>query len=214
MAEIKILIVDDHDLYRDGLIGLLADHRDLRVIGDTWSAQEGLALAAGLQPDVVLVDLHMPGMSGLEAIHRLAGTAPHARVIALTVSHAHEDVMAVISAGAAGYLLKDASIEEIVAAIRAVARGEAMISSRVTAEVLEALRTLPPTPKANGDSALTPREREVAELVVRGLENPEIAEALYLSPHTVKNHVSNIIEKLEVTNRLQAAVRVVRAGLA
>jgi DNA-binding NarL/FixJ family response regulator len=205
-------VVDDEELYRGGLIGLLAP-RGIRVIGEAGLAADAIRLATDLHPDVVLMDLSMPGMSGIEATQRLAAAAPLVRVLVLTVMADDRYVMDALLAGASGYLLKDAPIEQIVDGIRAAARGESMISSRIASHLIRRLREPAQfTPGITG-AELTPREHEVLELLARGMDNHEIAKALYLSPHTVKNHVSSILVKLQVENRIQAAVRAVRGGL-
>jgi DNA-binding NarL/FixJ family response regulator len=205
-------VVDDEELYRGGLIGLL-EPRGIRVIGEAGLAADAIRLATDLHPDVVLMDLSMPGMSGIEATQRLAAAAPLVRVLVLTVMADDRYVMDALLAGASGYLLKDAAIEQIVDGIRAAARGESMISSRLAGHLIRRLREPAQfTPGITG-AALTPREHEVLELLARGMDNHEIAKALYLSPHTVKNHVSSILVKLQVENRIQAAVRAVRGGL-
>ena len=205
-------MVDDEELYRGGLIGLLAP-RGIRVIGEAGLAADAIRLATDLHPDVVLMDLSMPGMSGIEATQRLAAAAPLVRVLVLTVMADDRYVMDALLAGASGYLLKDAPIEQIVDGIRAAARGESMISSRIASHLIRRLREPAQfTPGITG-AELTPREHEVLELLARGMDNHEIAKALYLSPHTVKNHVSSILVKLQVENRIQAAVRAVRGGL-
>ena len=205
-------MVDDQELFRGGLIGLL-EERGIRVIGEAGLAADSILLAADLHPDIVLMDLSMPGMSGIEATQRLTAAAPLVRVLVLTVMADDRYVMDALLAGASGYLLKDAPIEQIVEGIRAVAQGESMISPRIASHLIRHLREPAQfTPGITG-AELTPREHEVLELLARGMDNHEIAEALYLSQHTVKNHVSSILVKLQVENRIQAAVRAVRGGL-
>jgi len=207
-----VIVVDDQELFRGGLVSLL-EERGIRVVGEAGLAAEGIRLATELQPDVVLMDLSMPGMSGIEATQRLSAAAPLVRVLALTVIVDDAYVMDALLAGASGYLLKDAPIDQIVEGIRATARGESIISPRVASHVVQRLREPAEFEPGITGAELTPREREVLELVARGLDNQEIADALYLSQHTVKNHVSSILVKLQVENRIQAAVRAVRGGL-
>ena len=208
---IRVVIVDDHALFRQGLRELLTE-QGMEVLGEGSDGQEGLRLIEASAPDVVLMDLNMPRMSGLEAVRAVRERCPRTRVVMLTISLADQDVAEAIVAGATGYLLKDASIEEIVAGIHAAARGEALLSSRVAARLLDRLRG---DDAAAGDRpSLTEREREVLKLVAAGKDNNEIAAELFLSPQTVKNHVSNVLEKLQVENRIQAAVQAVRRGLA
>ena len=205
-------MVDDHELFRRGLIGLL-EERGIEVAGEAALAADAIRLAAEIGQCVVLMDLSMPGMSGIEAVQRLAAAAPLARALALTVLADDQHVIEALLAGACGYVVKDATIDEIVEGVRAASRGEAMISPRIASRLVHRLRE-PETVEARltgGD--LTPRELEVLELLARGLDNSEIAGVLYLSQHTVKNHVSSILIKLQVENRVQAAVRAVRSGM-
>jgi DNA-binding NarL/FixJ family response regulator len=210
--DLKVLVVDDHELFRRGLIGLL-EERGIEVVGEAALAADAIRLAAEIGQCVVLMDLSMPGMSGIEAVQRLAAAAPLARALALTVLADDQHVIEALLAGACGYVVKDATIDEIVEGVRAASRGEAMISPRIASRLVHRLRE-PETVQARltgGD--LTPRELEVLELLARGLDNSEIAGVLYLSQHTVKNHVSSILIKLQVENRVQAAVRAVRSGM-
>ena len=206
-----VIVVDDHDLFRKNLVELLVE-RGIEVIGEAARAPEGIRQASELQPDVVVMDLSMPGMSGIEATQRLAAAAPLTRVLVLTVLADDRYVLDALLAGARGYVLKEASIEEIVAGVRAVAEGEAMMSPRIAGRLVARLREADATPALDG-SELTTREREVLELLARGLDNAEIARRLDLSQHTVKNYVSSILVKLQVENRIQAAVRAVRGGM-
>jgi DNA-binding NarL/FixJ family response regulator len=211
---ISVVVVDDHDVFRDGLVRLLAEREDISVVGDAADGERALRLVERLAPDVVVMDLNLPGLSGIEAIRRLAAIAPQSRVLVLTISVADSDVVEAIMAGACGYLLKDASIDEIVSGVRAAAAGESLLSPRIATGLLERLRDL----ADDGDSAerhgeLTERELEVLGLVAKGMDNAEIAEALVISPQTAKNHVSNILAKLQLENRIQAAVHAVRRGL-
>jgi DNA-binding NarL/FixJ family response regulator len=164
-------------------------------------------------PCVVLMDLSMPGMSGVEATQRLTAAAPLARVLVLTVLVDDQHVIDALLAGACGYVLKDAPIEQIVEGIRAAERGESLISPRIASRLVRRLREPEQLGAPVTGEELTPRERQVLDLLARGLDNSEIAQALYLSQHTVKNHVSTILTKLQVENRIQAAVRAVRGGL-
>jgi len=210
--ETSVVVVDDHELFRAGIVGLLGD-RGIRVLGDAASGAEGIRQTLELHPEVVLMDLSMPGMSGIEATQRLNTVAPLVRVLVLTVTADERFVMDALLAGACGYMLKDAPIEHIVDGIKVAARGEAMISPRIASLLVR--HVVEPTAFVPGvaGAELTPREHEVLELLARGVGNHEIAQTLYLSPHTVKNHVSSILVKLQVENRIQAAVRAVRGGL-
>jgi DNA-binding NarL/FixJ family response regulator len=210
--ELRVIVVDDHHLFRRSLVALLIE-RGITVVAEAALAAEAIAQAAELQPDVVLMDLNMPGMSGVEATQRLSAAAPSVNVVVLTVVADDRQVMDALLAGACGYLLKESSIDEIIEGIRAAARRESMISPRIATRLVARLRQTgeaEPTPNA---VELTPREREVLDLLARGMDNREIARTLELSQHTVKNHVSNILVKLQVENRIQAAVRAVRGGL-
>jgi DNA-binding NarL/FixJ family response regulator len=211
---ISVVVVDDHDVFRDGLVRLLGERDGIEVVGDAADGERALRLVERMAPDVVVMDLNLPGLSGIEAIRLLAAGAPQARVLVLTISVADSDVVDAILAGACGYLLKDATIDEIVAGVRAAAAGESLLSPRIATGLLERLRDL----AVNRDAAehlteLTERELEVLRLVAHGMDNVEIARELFISPQTAKNHVSNILAKLQLENRIQAAVHAVRRGL-
>ncbi len=210
--DLKVIVVDDHELFRRGLVGLL-EERGIHVFGEAMLAADAIQQATEMGPGVVLMDLTMPGMSGIEATQRLTAVAPLARVLVLTVARDDQHVMDALLAGACGYLLKDSTVDQIVEGIRAAERGESSISPSIAGHLIRRLREpheIEPAIAAD----LTPRELEVLDLVARGLDNSEIAQALFLSQHTIKNHVSSILIKLQVANRLQAAVRAVRSGLA
>ena len=210
---LQILLVDDHTLFRTGLRHMLEEHGF-----DVLEARNGeLAVqAAGkVVPDVVLMDLHMPVMSGVEATRRITEAKPSTRIVILTVSADQQDVLDAVLAGACGYLLKDAPVEEIVASVRAAASGASWVSPRVAGLLLERVREAGDSAEGGpGAAELTEREREILRLVAEGKDNTQIAEQLFLSPKTVKNHVSSILVKLQMENRIQAAVYAVRRGLA
>jgi DNA-binding NarL/FixJ family response regulator len=208
---IRVVVIDDHDLYRGGVIQLLREH-GIETVGEARLAAAGIELVCEASPDVVLMDLNMPGMSGIEATQRLHAAAPLARVLVLTVVADERSVTEAILAGACGYLLKDAPIAQMIEGIRAAARGESLISPRVAGHLVHRLRQ-PPELEGGDFSEMTARELEILELIARGMDNPEIARTLFLSQHTVKNHVSSILVKMQVENRIQAAVRAVRRGL-
>jgi DNA-binding NarL/FixJ family response regulator len=210
-SEIRVIVVDDHELFRSGLVELLRE-RGIQVLAEAGTAFEGIRLATELKPDVILMDLNMPGMSGIEATECICAAAPRTRVLVLTVVAEEPDVMEAVLAGACGYLLKDSPIDQVVAAIKG-ARKETTISPRIASLLVQRLRATEETPPVLTGSKLTAREREVLELLALGKDNSEIAEALYLSPHTIKHCVSSILVKLQVENRVQAAVRAVRDGL-
>ena len=204
------MLVDDHRFFREGLRELLEED-GFRIVAEAEDAAAAVALASERRPRVALMDINMPGESGIDAVRRLRTVSPETSVVMLTVSPDEELVAEAIQAGACGYLLKGASIEEIAASVRAAAAGESLLSPRVAADLLAQLRAYAPSEQVGPD--LTAREREVLRLIVEGKGNPEIAEQLAISEHTVKNHVSSLLEKLDVENRIQAAVWAVRRGL-
>ena len=214
LDELRVLLVDDHDLFRSGLVSLLRE-QGLQVVADAPNGESALQLVRELAPDVVVMDLNMPGLSGIETTERITATAPLTRVVVLTISAEDGDVMNAVLAGACGYLLKDASIGDLVAGIRAAAAGESLISPQIAAKVLQLLRSRSSAP--GGPEAvrrqLSAREIEVLKLIASGKDNAEIARALFVSPKTIKNHISNILMKLQFENRLQAAVYAVRSGI-
>jgi DNA-binding NarL/FixJ family response regulator len=215
-ARVRVFIVDDHVLFRAGLRALL-DENGLDAVGDVGDAEQAVGEVVRLRPDVVLMDLSLPGVSGVEATRRLAVLAPDVRILILTAYVGDQTVVDAIRAGAWGYLLKDAPTEDLVRAIVAAARGQASLSPGATAVVLDRLRAdrFAPSPGQAGDadSDLSWREREVLALLVEGKENMEIAEALSISLQTVKHHISSILAKLNVPNRTLAAVEAVGRGL-
>lgn len=211
---LRVLLVDDHDLFRTGLRNLLEDQQ-VRVVGEAGAGAEAVRLVRELAPDVVVMDLNMPGMSGVEATRQISQIAPLTRVVVLTISDQDADVMDAILAGACGYLLKDSSIQELLRGIASAAEGEALISPHIAAKVLQRVRassTQPEIEKAIR-SELSDREIEVLKLIANGKDNAQIAKELFISPKTVKNHISNILMKLQIENRIQAAVYAVRSGI-
>ena len=214
LEELRVLLVDDHDLFRTGLKNLL-EEQGVQVAGEAPNGQTALRLAAELAPDVVIMDLNMPGLSGVETTRHLTGIAPLARVVVLTISVEDDDVMDAVMAGACGYLLKDSSIEQLIAGIRSAARGESLISPQIAAKLLQHLRARSADEVAAETirAELSDRELEVLRLIANGKDNAEIARELFISPKTVKNHISNILMKLQIENRIQAAVYAVRSGI-
>ena len=214
--EVRVLLVDDHDLFRTGLRNLLEEHGGLQVLGEAANGVEAVRLVRELAPDVVVMDLNMPAMSGVEATRHISALSPLTRVIVLTISDQDADVMDAIVAGACGYLLKDASIADVVTGIRSAAVGASLISPTIAAKVLQRVRAA--TVDADMADAirteLSDRELEVLKLIANGKDNAQIAAELVISPKTVKNHISNILMKLQISNRIQAAVYAVRSGLA
>jgi DNA-binding NarL/FixJ family response regulator len=211
---LRVVIVDDHDLFRTGLRNLLED-QGVQVIGEAAGGAEAVRIVRELAPEVVVMDLNMPGMGGVDATRHISGIAPLTRVVMLTISDQDSDVMDAILAGACGYLLKDSRIEELMAGIRAAARGESLISPNIAAKVLQRVRATSTQPEiANTIRAeLSDREIEVLKLIANGKDNAVIAAELHISPKTVKNHISNILMKLQIDNRIQAAVYAVRSGI-
>ncbi len=209
---IKVVVIDDHVLFRSGLRELL-HQEEIEVVGEASSAEAGLDVIERHAPDVVVMDLSLPRMSGHEAIRQIAGIAPEAQVLVLTISAEEADVTDAVLAGACGYLLKDASVEDIVAGVRAAAIGDSMVSPRMARTLLRQLRGHRRNDAGPALDSLSTREREVLRLVVEGKDNAAIATELFISPYTVKNHISNILLKLKVENRLQAAVCAVRDSL-
>jgi DNA-binding NarL/FixJ family response regulator len=211
---IRVLIVDDHDLFRTGLRNLL-EEQGVHVLGEAASGTDAVRSVRENAPDVVVMDLNMPGMGGVDATRHIASIAPLTRVVVLTISDEDADVMDAILAGACGYLLKDASIDELMAGIRAAARGESLISPGIAAKVLQRVRATSAQPEIAEAirSELSDREIEVLKLIANGKDNAVIAAELHISPKTVKNHISNILMKLQIDNRIQAAVYAVRSGI-
>ncbi len=212
MAPIRLLIVDNHTLFRQGLVSLLQSEPGLQVIGEAGGGEEALKLAQELQPDVVLMDVKMPGMDGVEATRRLLDMMPHARVLMLTVSEEEENLFAAIQAGARGYILKNADAEELLEAIHRIHAGEAMLSPVMTFRLLQALRS-GGAPIPSSELPLTSREQDVFQLLVQGASNRQIAESLMITENTVKTHVRNILEKLDLHNRTEVAAYARRLNL-
>ena len=211
MAPIRVLIADDHPLFRDGMHGLLDSVPDTEVVGEATTGDEAIGLAAALQPDVILMDLKMPGLNGFEATRRIAQTSPHLAVLVVTMLEDDDSVFAAIRAGARGYLLKGANQVETLCAIRAVASGEAIFGPGIAQRLLGYFAAARPAAPRHFPE-LTEREAEILGLIAQGHSNPEIAAHLALSLKTVQNHVSNIFSKLQVADRAQAVIRAREAG--
>jgi two-component system NarL family response regulator len=212
----RVLIADDHALFRRGLNLVLESEEGIEVVAEASNGEEAVRLAEELAPDVVLMDVRMPKVNGIEAAARISESAPTTKIVMLTVSDEEEDLYEAIKAGATGYLLKEIAIDEVPHAIRAVRRGQSLITPSMASKLLAEFNLLAkqanekqqfPAPK------LTPRELEVLKLVAQGMSNREIAVELYISENTVKNHVRNILEKLHLHSRMEAVVYAVREKL-
>ena len=214
-APIRILIVDDHALFRRGLELVLADEPDIEIVGEATDGIEAVEQAAALEPEVVLMDVRMPGASGIDAARRIRAAQPTVKIVMLTVSEDEDDLFGAIRAGANGYLLKEVSIEEVADAVRAVQRGHSLISPSMASKLLVQFNVLSRRVEDQQGIAprLTDREMEVLRLVARGLSNKEIAADLVIAENTVKNHVRNILEKLQLRSRMEAAMYAVREKL-
>ncbi len=212
---IRVLLADDHPVYRDGLAALLASVEGLDVVGTAEDGEAAAVLATELQPDVVVMDVQMPGLDGIEATRRLTAANPHIGVVILTMGEEDATLFSAMQAGARGYLLKGANQAEIVRAVTAVARGEAIFGPAIARRIAEFFAGSPAAGSAAEQAfpQLTAREREILELVAAGRSNQQIAGTLFLSPKTVRNNVSNIFAKLHVADRAEAIVRAREAGL-
>jgi two-component system nitrate/nitrite response regulator NarL len=215
MTPIRVLLVDDHTLFRSGIKALLSRSPDFEVVGEAPDGLEGVKRAKALAPDVVLLDLHMPGTSGKEAVKLLLDEVPDAKVLMLTVSEDAEDLIDTLRAGAAGYLLKNIDTEALLDAVRKVVEGESVVSPQMMGKLVRGLKApakleAPPSEK----DKLSPREREILGFLAKGSSNKEIARSLELAESTVKIHVQHILRKLNLSSRVQAAVYAVEAGLA
>lgn len=213
VERIRILVADDHQLFREGLRALLSTQPEFNVIGEAATGEEAIIQANDLQPDIILMDLQMPSLNGIEAIWRIRKTNPHIRVIVVTVFEGNDSVFAAMRAGARGYISKGASQLEIFKVIRAVANGEALFGPKVTEWLMDFFSAPKQATSRETFSELTAREREVLTLIAQGFTNAEIARRLFLSSKTVRNHISNIFSKLQVANRAHAIVRAREAGL-
>lgn len=205
-SRIRVLVVDDHTLFRRGITALLASDPQLQVVGEAGDASEALRRAAELQPDVILLDNHLPGASGIQALAGLRESAPQAQVLMLTMSDDEQDLAAALRCGARGYLLKTSDAEVLATAIRRAAQGQSTVSPELTGKLVNALSA--PAHPANTASApaLSPREEEILSHIARGASNKEIARALTIAETTVKIHVQHILRKLKLDSRVQAAV--------
>ena len=206
MEKIRVLIVDDHPLFRDGLRALLSSVADTEVVGEATGGDEAIGLAGSLQPDIILMDINMPGVNGIEATRRIVQASPHIGILVVTMFEDDDSVFAALRAGARGYVLKDMDDDEMTRAILAVGHGEAIFSPAI-AERMIAFFSTPPVAPSPTFPELTDSERNVLRLMARGLKNDAIAVQLSLSPKTVRNYISTIFSKLQVDDRGQAIVR-------
>lgn len=215
MKPIKLLLVDDQSLYREGLRTILSTHPDLLIIGEAGNGMEAIQMTSELHPQVILMDLRMPKMNGVEATRRIRGANPDSQIIVLTTFDDDEDVFDALRAGAVGYLLKDVPSEKLVEAIRAAARGESFLQPSIAAKVVAEFSRLSPRPTVEmaASERLSERECEVLSQLAQGKSNKEIGSALSLAEGTVKNHMSNILNKLGVLDRTQAALKAKEMGL-
>jgi DNA-binding NarL/FixJ family response regulator len=209
----RLLIADDHAFYREGIRTMLRGLPDMEVIGEAANGEETVARATALQPDVILMDIKMPGTNGIEATRRILQASPHIKILVVTMFEDDDSVFAAMRAGARGYLLKDAGQDELVRAVQAVYRGEAIFSPNIAKRMIHYFAALPQSAAAIAFPDLTEREREILHLIAQGESNAAIAHRLTLSLKTVQNHVSNIFSKLQVADRAQAIVRARDAGL-
>ncbi|MCU1476852.1 MAG: LuxR family transcriptional regulator [Subtercola sp.] len=210
---IRVLVADDHPIVRSGIVALLQDAADIDVVGQAVNGLEAVRLAGELAPDLVVMDLRMPGLGGAEATAEIMATVPGVRVLVLTTYETDDDILPAIEAGASGYLVKAAPQEEILAGVRAVAGGQTVLAPSIASKLVERMRAdrmradRAPSPK------LSARELDVLRLVAAGKSNPEIGRALFIGDATVKTHLQHVFEKLEVTDRTRAVTRAMELGL-
>jgi DNA-binding NarL/FixJ family response regulator len=213
MEPLRVLIADDHPLFRKGMRALLTATPGTDVVGEATTGQEAIELAAALQPDVILMDLQMPGINGIEATRQILHTSPHIRILVVTLFEDDASIFTALRAGARGYILKDAQEEEMLRAIRAVGSGEAIFSPAIATRLMDFFAAPRPAAPKEIFPTLTEREREILQMIARGRTNNDIAKELALSSKTVGNYVSNIFSKLQVADRAQAIIRARDAGL-
>ena len=213
---VRVLLVDDHVLFRKGISSMMASQLDLEVVGEASDGSEALEKARDLMPDIILMDINMPHCDGLEATRLIKDELPYVKIVILTVSDDEQNLFEAIKSGAMGYLLKNLEPEELFDLVRGVYRGEAAISRNTATKILSELSRQAQRdqePVISAKTVLTEREKEVLQLVITGATNKEIATALYISENTVKNHLCNILDKLHLQNRIQAAAYALREGL-
>jgi two-component system nitrate/nitrite response regulator NarL len=215
MTQIRVLLIDDHTLFRSGVKALLSRSREFEVVGEAADGLDGVKRAKTLRPDVILLDLHMPGTPGKDALKLLLEEVPEAKVLMLTVSEDAEDLLDTLRSGATGYLLKNINTETLLDSVRRAAEGEAVVSPQMTSKLVRGLKApAKAEPAMSEKDKLSPREREILAFLARGASNKEMARNLDLAESTVKIHVQHILRKLNLSSRVQAAVYAVEAGLA
>lgn len=215
MEPIRVLLVDDHVLFRSGVAGLLRQQEEFEVVGEAQDGEEALEKATELMPDLILMDVYMPKMNGLETTRRLKEVLPYVRIVMLTASDEDKDLFEAVKAGAHGYLLKKINPRELFQNLRGVLQGEAPMSRHIATKLLDEFARLSrgDVTDARPQQKLSPREQEVLEHLTKGATNKEIAASLGISENTAKNHLKNILEKLHLQNRVQAAAYALREGL-
>jgi two-component system nitrate/nitrite response regulator NarL len=213
MSAIRVLLVDDHTLFRSGVNALLQKHSEFEVVGEAADSLQGVKRAAELKPDVVLLDLHMPGISGKDAVRQFLEAAPQTNVVMLTVSENADDLLDSLRAGASGYLLKNIQTETLLDSIRRAADGDSVISAQMTGKLVRGLQAVREAPRNEEKDSLTPREREILAHLTKGHSNKQIARNLDVAESTVKIHVQHILRKLDLSSRVQAAVYAIENGL-
>ncbi|HSL28601.1 MAG TPA: response regulator transcription factor [Anaerolineales bacterium] len=217
MPHIKLMIADDHTLFREGMKALLAVTDDIEIVGEAEDGETAVERSGQVQPDIILMDINMPGLSGIRATEQILERQPQTRIIMLTMLEDDASVFHAMRAGARGYLLKGADPQEVLSVIRAVAEGQALFGPAIATRLMNYFKELSTKPEliktGTLSSELTDRELEVLRLIAQGLNNHEIAQKLVLSPKTVRNHITNIFSKLQVADRAQAIVRARDAGL-
>jgi len=212
VTPIRILVADDHSLFRDGIVSLL-EAAGFQVIGQVGDGRAAVEAARRLQPELVLMDLSMPEMTGLEALRAIRAEMPDVQVVMLTVSDEDSDLFEAIRAGARGYLLKSLNADEFIELLEGLQRGDAAISRKTATRLIDGYAALSRLQTKSSESLLTPREMELLQLIVDGMSNKAIAERLSLSENTIKYHIKNILQKLGVQNRTEAATQALRSGL-
>jgi len=213
MDPLRVLIADDHTLFRDGLRTLLATAPETELVGEATTGEEAIARAALLQPDLIIMDLQMPIVNGIEATRQIMRASPHIGILVVTMFDDDQSVFAAMRAGARGYLLKGATHDEMLRAIRAVGGGEAIFSPAIAARLIDYFTNIRSNTPRQVFPELTDREHEVLQLIAQGYKNAEIAGELVISPKTVRNHITNILSKLQVADRAEAILRARQAGL-